>query len=67
MTKLKELLNQYNHQWYNQEMSRRYRFDTDKERMDFILKLNEINAEYFLYHLNGYCVEVFLKDEDRFS
>jgi hypothetical protein len=60
--KLKELLKEWRfYRWYNQPEEQRFLFNTEKERYQFILKLNEINAEYYLYNTKaGFFIEVFL-------
>lgn len=62
--KLKELLKEWQfYRWYNKPQEQRFLFNTEKERYQFILKLNEINAEYYLYNTKtGFFIEVFLND-----
>ena len=65
MNMLKELLKEYEDcRWYKHEGEQRFVFNTDKERFQFILRLNELNAEYFLYQdKSGYKVDVFMDEK----
>lgn len=63
-TKLKELLKEYEDaRWLKNSLEQRFIFNTDAERFNFILRLNELpDTEYYLYQdKSGYKVEVFLE------
>lgn len=60
--KLKELLKEYEDVRWQQPDEQRFLFNSDTERFQFLLRLNELNAEYYLYEdKSGYAVEVFLR------
>lgn len=58
--KLKKLLKEYEDvRWLKQPDEQRFLFSSDAERFQFLLRLNELNAEYYLYEDKvGYKVEV---------
>ena len=60
MTKLQQLLREYQDRRFSQDKdSERFTFETSDERFIFVQRLNEINADYFLYGRNIYNIEVF--------
>lgn len=61
MSPLKKLFQEYKEQCkIRDSVSVRFYFDSDKERFIFILRLSEINAEYYCCSHNGvFIVEVF--------
>lgn len=59
MTKLQLLLREYeNVRWMKTPTEQRFLFETEQARFSFILKLNEVNAEYYLYDGNKWKGEV---------
>lgn len=58
--KLKELLKEYaDARWYKQPLEQRFVFDTEAERHLFVMRLNELNADYYLYQDKLFKVDVF--------
>ena len=65
MDKTQLLLREYEDRcWFKDQKEQRFVFDTEKERFDFITRLNEIKgAEYFLYQSKGcWKIDVFLEN-----
>ena len=62
MNKLLLLLREYQDRcWSSQKHEKRFCFDTDAERQIFVRRLNEVEAEYFLYaSFDLYKVDVFI-------